>query len=560
MGVVRGGGAEGAAHQIGFFLRESTAEEAGRRAAAVKGLGRVGRWAAAYGEVIAGVGEAVVGAAQDPAAVVRAAAAHALGWLGPVGGDGAGAVVVALMGDADPAVRRRASLAAERLGLTGPDVVAALRRLSEDTDRHLRVNALLGLHARGETAEPELLVRLLGDTEPLVWGHARRALHASRDEGPVREQLLRAARHGHGLSRARALETLPARHRFELRDSLLAGLRDECPEVRRVVVGILADDPRHGTADALLSALRLSGPAAALHHALRRTGTAEPLLAVLRPSGTADAFLSALEAETDAEVAARLLRALGDRGDVRAVPAAVRWLDHPGSGPAAVRALAAIGTPTAVRWIGAVAVSGPGPDPGPGLGHPDVRATAATALGERAEPGATETLLPLLRDPDRRVRAGALAGLEHLGRHELPPPRRQTAAEALLGHLTTDEPNLRHTRNALTEYPETRPAVRRLIGHPSEEVRATVLSLLDEDDDEDVALFLSHLDDPSEDVRREALYGIGRHVDGCGELPAAPPGVDLLATLTALSRPPASRSVRYAAGQVLVALDRSGSP
>ncbi|MGW1667380.1 HEAT repeat domain-containing protein [Streptomyces sp. NPDC002324] len=520
----------------------------------------MGRWAAAYGEVVAGVGEAVVRAAQDPAAVVRAAAAHALGRLGPVGGDGAGAVVVALMGDADPAVRRRASLAAERLGLTGPDIVAALRRLSDDTDRHLRINALLGLRARGETAEPEVLVRLLGDTEPLVRGHAQCALYASRDEGPVLEQLLHAARHGRGLSRARALEMLPARHRRKLRDSLLDGLRDECPEVRRVVAGILADDPRHGPADALLSALRLSGPVDALHYALRRTGTAESLLPALRPSDTADAFLSALETETDADVAARLLSALGDRGDVRAVPAAVRWLDHPGSGPDAVRALAAIGTPTAVRWIAAVAVSGPGPDLGPGLGHPHVRATAATALGELAEPGATETLLPLLRDPDQRVRAGALDGLERLSRHELPPPQRQAVAEALLGHLTTDEPNLRHTRNALTEYPETLPAVRRLIGHASEEVRATVLTLLEEDDDADVALFLSHLDDPSASVRREALYGIGRYVDGYGELPAAPPGVDLLATLTALSRPPASRSVRYAAGQVLDALDKSGSP
>ncbi len=101
MGVVRGGGAGGAAHQIAFFLRELTAEECGRRAAAVKGLGRVGRWAAEHGEVVDGVREAVEQAAQDPEAGVRAGAADALGWLGqarPAGGDGAGAVVVGLMG------------------------------------------------------------------------------------------------------------------------------------------------------------------------------------------------------------------------------------------------------------------------------------------------------------------------------------------------------------------------------------------------------------------------------------------------------------------------------
>lgn len=463
------------------------------------------------------------------------------------------------MGDADTSVRRRATLAAERLALTGLTVTEAFRRLAEDADRHLRINALLGLGGRGETLEPAVLVRLLGDTEPLVRGHAQRALHASRNQGPVLEELLRTARHGHGLSRARALEMLPARHTRGLRDALLDGLRDECPAVRRAAVGLLAEDLRHGPADALLSPLRLSGAVDALFTALRRSGTAESLLPVLRPSGTADVFLSALEAETDADVAARLLSALGGWGDVRTVPAAVRWLDHPEAGPGAVRALVSIGTPTAVRWITSAAVSGPGPDLGPGLGHPWVRATAATVLGELAGPGATETLLPLLGDPDQRVRAGALKGWTSWW-HGLPRAQRHAAAEALLGLLTTDEPNLRHTRNALSEYPETLPAVRRLIDHPSDEVRATVLSLLEEDDDGDVALFLSHLEDPSESVRYQALWGVGRYVDGYGELPDAPQGVDLPGVLTALSQPPASRHIRYAAGHVLDALKKSGNP
>lgn len=38
-----GGGTDGSAHQIAFFLRELESEEPGRRAAAVKGLGRLGR-------------------------------------------------------------------------------------------------------------------------------------------------------------------------------------------------------------------------------------------------------------------------------------------------------------------------------------------------------------------------------------------------------------------------------------------------------------------------------------------------------------------------------------
>ncbi|MDX3522678.1 HEAT repeat domain-containing protein [Streptomyces scabiei] len=542
MKVVRGGGAEGAAHQIRFFLRESAAEEPGRRAAAVKGLGRVGRWAAAYGEVVAGVGDAVVRAAQDPAAVVRAAAADALGRLGPAGGDGAGAVVVALMGDADPAVRRRASLAAERLGLTGPEVVAALRRLSQDTDRHLRINALLGLRVRGETPEPALLVRLLGDTESLVWGHARNALYPLLRDRPVRELLLRTARQGRGLSRVRALDMLPSKDLAGLRESLVEGLSDECPEVRGMSASKLSDED----------------------------GTR-----------AVDAILSALAAETEPEAARQMLHTLGWRGEERVLPLAVRWLDHPDAGYTAVWTLARLDTSEAWEWIRTVVVSGPGSgsEPVPGRGHPEVRAAAAVALGERGAPRATALLVPLLRDPDERIRVGALRGLTGLGRHgrhgRLRRLRRErrAAAAALLALLTADGTVLRHTRNALSEYPEALPAVRRLIGHPSDEVRAAVVSLLDEDEEADVRLLLAHLHDPSEPVRYEALQGISRYVDGYGELPRDAHG--LLGEIEALAHTPHSPSsprsprsprssatsfnIRLTAGRILDALGRRGT-
>ncbi|MBD9724486.1 HEAT repeat domain-containing protein [Streptomyces caniscabiei] len=555
---VRGGGASGAAHQIAHFLRESRAGEPGRRAAAVKGLGRVGLWASAeHGDIVAGVGPAVLGAAGDAEALVRAAVADALGWLGPPGGDDAGGVVVALMGDADPRVRRRASLAAERLELTGPEVTEAFRRLLDDADRHLRLNGLLGVRGRDGDIEPALLVRLLGDSWSLVWGHARLAAYALLDRQPVLDEMRRTARQGHGLARARALEMLPERHTRDLRDSLLDGLRDECPEVRQVSAGLLARD-LGGPAEALLSSLGLSGAVDSFFSALRRSGAAEPLLPLLpspRPSATADALLAALKAETDADVAARLLGVLGRWGDVRAVPSAVRWLDHPDAGGSAVHALAGIGTPAAVRWIRAVFVSAPGPDLGPGLGQPSVRAAAATAYGRLAPPDAVESLLPLLREPDRRVRIGAVDGLGQLGRRGLPDRERQAAAEALLDLLTTDEPALWHTGNALARYPETLPAVRRLIDHPSGEVRATVLRLLDEDDDADVALFLVHLHDPHESARHQALWGIDRYVDAYGELPEGgghPAATeDPLTVITALAQPPSPQHIRYAANRVL---------
>lgn len=506
MGDGKDGGTGGAAHQVAFFLRELSAEEPGRRAAAVKGLGRLGRWA--------DHGEVVVRAARDAEADVRAGAADALGRLGDAG---AGAVVVELMGDADPHVRRRASLAAERLALTGPAVTDAFRRLLlDDSDWRLRLNGLLGLSSRGGTVETAVYIRLLGERSPLLWGPARTALSASLPRKPVLDEVLRTAEHGHGLARARALGILPAEHTRRMRDSLLAGLRDESPEVRRAVAYELSEDRRPSTVDALLSAL---------------------------------------EAETDTDVAELLLRRLGKWGEVRLLPAAVRWLDHPRAGPSAVEALVGLGTPEAVQWVRAALAAAPGPDLGPGLGHPEVRAAAATALAQLTAPGVTETLLVHLHDPDERVRAGVVDGLQLLGRRRLRRRRRGARAQALLGLLTTDEALISHTRNALSEYPETRPALRRLIDHPSDEVRAAVLHLLDEDDDGDVALFVSHLDDPSEPVRYEALSGIGRYVHWYEELPD---GLDLLGVITALSRSPASSSIRYKAAHILDELKEYG--
>lgn len=503
------GGAGGTAHQIAFFLRELSAEEPWRRAAAVKGLGRLGRWDEH--------GDAVARLVRDTEAVVRAGAADALGRLG---GAGAGALVVELMGDADPHVRRRASLAAERLALTGPAVVAAFRRLLDDADWHLRLNGVLGLSSRGETLETPVLIRLLGDRSPYLWGPARNALLASLHDKSVLDEVLRTAQHGHGFARARALDMLPAQYTRDMRDSLLAGLRDASPDVRLAIVSELSADERPSTVDALVSAL---------------------------------------EAETDADVAALLLRRLGERGEARVLPAAVRWLDFPRAGPSAVEALVGIGTPTAIQWIRAALAATPGPDVGPGLGHPEVRAAAATALGELAATGSTETLLAFLHDPEERVRAGVVNGLRLLGRRRLRRRRRGLRAEALLGLLTSDEPIIWHTRNALDEYPETLPAVRRLVDHPSDKVRAAVLSLLDEDDDGDVALFLSHLDDPAESVRYQALLGVERYVRGYEELPDAPDGFDLLGVITALSRSSTeSPGTPYTARRILDALKENG--
>lgn len=481
----------GTEHQISFFLRESAAPDPARRAAAAKGLGRIGR---------AEHAQALVRAARDREPVVRAAAALGLGRLGV---PGTGDVLIGLMADTDPRVRRRASVAADRLALTGPAVTEAFGRLLSDEDRHVRLKALVGLIRLDALGDLRTLVRLLGDPEPAIWGHALKLVNARMGEEAVVAEVLRTARQGPVAARVKALEMLPARYTPQLRDSLLSGLRGQAPELRIAVVRRLADDPEPGTDDVLLAAL---------------------------------------EHERDPDVARTLLNALARSGDRRAQTMAVRWLDHPGAGPLAVRALARIGTPAAVRHIKSAVARSP---------HPSVRATAASALGELGDQRTAGLLLLLIRDPDERVRTGALDGVRLLSDQRLPRSKRRAVAEALVDRLVADPELTWHTRNALTGYPEALPRLRGLADHASGEVRAAALSLLDE---ADVDRFLAHLDDPYEPARYHATLGLGRYVREHGTLPPGADGTaDLLTALTADD----SRRTRQSAAEVLDALGRA---
>jgi HEAT repeat protein len=344
-------------------------------------------------------------------------------------------------------------------------------------------------------------VRLLGDPEPAIWGHASGLVLTLMHENAVLAEVLDTARQGPGAARVKALEVLPARYTAQLRDSLLGGLRDHSPEVRQAVVGRLADDPEPGTAGVLLAAL---------------------------------------EEERHPDVARRLLYALARLGERRALTMAVRWLDHPGVGPSAVLVLVGIGTPTAVRRLRSALTES--------ARHPFVRAAAASGLGKLGDRRAVDLLLPLIRDPDERVRAGALDGLRLLADHRLPRRERRRAAEALMDRLVTDPEMVWHTRNALSGYPEVLPSLRRVADDMPGQVRSAALSLLGE---ADVDRFLAYLDDPHEPVRYQATLGIGRYLREHGTLPPGNDGtIDLLTGLTADD----SRRTRQAAAEVLDAL------
>ncbi|KOG07745.1 HEAT repeat domain-containing protein [Streptomyces viridochromogenes] len=492
----------GSEQQIAFFLRELKDGDTWRRAAAAKGLGRVGR------DEHAGV---LVGVADDRAPEVREAVAAGLGRLGVA--EAGRTVLPALMGDEDPWVRRRASRAAIRLGLDGPEVVDAFSRLLRDPDHHLRINALDGLGALGVPGSVPGLVALLGDREPAVWGRARVLVYRFRDDPAVWAEVVRTAERGEADARVRALELLPGQWTERLRDSLVTGLRDASARLRIAVAGRLSD---------------------------------------VEAAQTQDALVGALEAERDAKVAAVLLRGLGRRGEERVSGPAGRWLGDAVAGPAAADALGAAGTRPAAGMLRMALV-----DPAlPGR----TRAAVAKAVGQAGRWDAVWLLLPLLDDPDGDVRAGAVAGLGTLVDDGLRPWERRSVARALVAHLAADPNTVWQTHNALIGLAEALPGLRRTVDRtPSADVRAAALSLLDtynatdENTGDDLARFVHGLDDPDDTVRFHATEGLAHWLATTGKPPQGERR--LRARLTALASADAVAATRAAADEALRTLD-----
>ncbi|MGW6906238.1 HEAT repeat domain-containing protein [Streptomyces sp. NPDC054940] len=284
----------GADQQIAFFLRELKDGDTWRRAAAAKGLGRVGRDEHAW---------VLAGSADDPAPEVREALAAGLGRLGVA--EAGRTVLLALMGDEDPWVRRRASRAAIRLGLDGPPLVAAFARLLRDPDHHLRINALEGL----------------------------------ADDPAVSAELVRTAEQGAGDARVRALELLPGHWTERLLDSLLTGLRDGSAQVRIAVAGRLRDAEDARTQDALAAALEDERDPNVAASLLRRLG----LRGEERVTGPATRWLG------DALAGPSAAYALGAAG-TRAATGVLRTAVTDPALPGRTRAAAAKAIGQAGRW------------------------------------------------------------------------------------------------------------------------------------------------------------------------------------------------------------------
>ncbi|MEU5341959.1 MULTISPECIES: HEAT repeat domain-containing protein [unclassified Streptomyces] len=493
-------------HQIAFFLRELAGRSTQRRVAAVKGLGKLGRREHAW---------VLAETAGDPVPQVREAAAVGLGRLGvPEAGE---KVLPLLMGDMDPWVRRKASLAAIRLELHGDGIVRAFAQLLDDPEYHVRINALVGLTALGVPGDVPALVSLLGDPHGAIWGRARSLIHVLRDDPAVKAEVIRTARQGDAAARVEALTLLPRQCNGRLLDSLLAGLRDPSPDVQIAVAGRLSDMERPQVRDALAEAL---------------------------------------DAEQSPAVAARLLGMLEQPGDRRLIGPARRWLRDPVAGPAAARALGEVDTGTAVEHLRGVIADAATPGP--------TRAAAAKAVGECGRWDAVWLLLPLLDDPDTDVRAGAVDGLGAAVHNGLRLWERWPVTHALVARLTADPSTAWRTGYALIGLADALPALRRLAdsAEAHDEVRVAVLPLLVPEDlngpghgsygaEEDVRRLVRGLDDPQEPVRHSAALGLKQWLK-VGFAP--PPDRDALHDrLMALASDPSPR-LRQAVAAVLQAL------
>jgi cyclophilin family peptidyl-prolyl cis-trans isomerase len=348
----------------------------------------------------------------------------------------------ALLRDDDRGVRRRAALAAGRIG--DAVIVPALVELMEDPEPEVRQMTAFALGLVGDKQAVARLTVALADPVGVVRGRAAEAL--GRIGGPgvagaVARMAAAATPEGAPVLTIRGDDPgSPTDPWLELRLGLFALARLKDARAAESVL-LRAGRARYDWWAATWTAMRIESPslkpallaAAASTDALSRAFAARGLGAI-KDQDSVD-LLSRMARDPDQTVAVNALRALGAIGDARGVAAASGALRSPDATVMgeALRALAALPPDRSLRdrivslvghpeaWIRAAALQAlarmdreelalvlSGLDPDPAW---MVRAGLAAALGQPGDERAVSLLFSMLKDKDARVVPAVLEAL-----------------------------------------------------------------------------------------------------------------------------------------------------
>lgn len=292
--------------------------------------------------------------------------------------------LLALLGDVEARVRRRAALAVGRVGLA--DGVEPLARLLADPEVEVRQMAAFALGLIGHPSARGALLQALSDPEPIVQGRAAEALGLIGDR-----------------SDAAAVGAMVQAH---IAAGALAGIEPDdlthplTPPAEAVRLGLYALVRLGGYEQIASAVLDPSGQPISrwwpIAYALGRAGDLRAVPALLALLETPGRYTAAFAA-----------RGLGALKAKDAAAPLRRILEQPGAHPAvmiqAVRALASVGDSTLVEPLARMVVDGET--------EPALRVEAMTSLSQLATAEHVNLLIELVTDPSPWVRAAALRTL-----------------------------------------------------------------------------------------------------------------------------------------------------
>lgn len=448
-------------------------------------------------------------------------------------GDGA---LERLLADGDRGVRRRAALAAGRIG--DASLVPSLVGRMNDAEPEVRQMSAFALGLLGDPSAAERLVAALADADPTVRARSIEAL--GRVGGPRAAlaivEAVRAALppdapvvtvRGDDPASARDPWLLPRLGLFAL-----VRLKDAAAAEQVLLAG---GRSRFDWWAATWAAMRLESPALkpVLLAAAASSDAGSRALAARGLGGLKDAsafdVVAPLVKDADAQVAVQAVRAVGAMADARGVPLLTPLLKSP-SPVLRSEALAALALlppertlrPSVVALVGdpdaavrgaalrvlsrldredfALVLSGLDPDP-----QPSVRAAKAAALGEAGDEISLGILDAMLKDEDasvlpavleaiRKAKGEASAGVLRRHLEHADPAVRGAAAEGLAALGTTGQS------------PALQAAWKRSVGDTDLEARLSIVDALAAQKDDAASVALKEIagDDPARVVRARA--------------------------------------------------------